>query len=63
MFILNRRDVSKLEPAFCGLRASLEKAFEYRSGDLIYLKTDPIYDRLRREPRFEDLVRRIGFQT
>ncbi len=41
----------------------MEKAFEDRSGDLIYLKTDPIYDRLRSEPRFANLLRRIGFQT
>jgi hypothetical protein len=40
----------------------LERAFDYRSGDLIYLKTDSIYDRLSRESRFTDLLRRIGFQ-
>jgi DNA-binding winged helix-turn-helix (wHTH) protein/TolB-like protein len=38
----------------------LEKAYQYRSGDLIYLKTDTIYDPLRSDPRFTDLLRRVG---
>ena len=38
----------------------LEKAYAERSMILIYLKTDPELDPLRSEPRFTDLIRRIG---
>ncbi len=38
----------------------LQKAYQYRSGDLIYLKTDAIYDPLRSDARFIDLLRRVG---
>lgn len=39
----------------------LGKAFEDRSGWLIYLKTDPIYEPLRSDPKFKNLVRRVGY--
>ncbi len=38
----------------------LGKMFEARDGMLIWLKADPDYDGLRSEPRFQDLVRRVG---
>jgi len=38
----------------------LEKAFAERSNWLAYLAVDPIFDGLRAEPRFQELVRRIG---
>lgn len=38
----------------------LEKAFEERSNYLAYLKVFPILDPLRADPRFADLVRRVG---
>ena len=38
----------------------LEKAYEERSGLLIWLKVWPIFDYLRRDARFVDLLRRIG---
>jgi hypothetical protein len=38
----------------------LEQAYRQRSNSLTGLKVDPIYDPLRGEPRFQQLVRRIG---
>ena len=41
--------------------AWLEKAFQERSNLLCYLLTDPAFDSLRAHPRFQDLLKRIGF--
>jgi tetratricopeptide (TPR) repeat protein len=41
----------------------LEKAYEERSGLLIWLKVWPIFDQLRSDVRFVRLLRRIGFAT
>ncbi|HJQ64877.1 MAG TPA: tetratricopeptide repeat protein, partial [Gemmatimonadales bacterium] len=38
----------------------LERAFQARSAGMIYLHLDPGYAPLRADPRFADLVRRIG---
>ncbi len=38
----------------------LERAYGERSNSMIYLRADPGWDPLRRDPRFEKLVRRIG---
>jgi TolB-like protein len=38
----------------------LEEAYEARDVGLIYLKVDPCLDPLRSDPRFDDLVRRVG---
>lgn len=40
--------------------AWLDKAFQERSNYLVYLKVFPILDPLRSDPRYADLVRRIG---
>jgi tetratricopeptide (TPR) repeat protein len=40
--------------------ASLQKAYEEHSISLPSLKVDPIYDPLRSDPRFQDLLRRLG---
>jgi len=38
----------------------LEKAYDERTNSLAYLKVSAIWDPLRSDPRFADLVRRIG---
>ena len=50
--------VGQLDKAF----ASLERAFQARSAGLIYLHVDPGYAPLRQDPRYADLVKRIGLR-
>lgn len=38
----------------------LNKAYEARADALIWLKVDPRYDNLRSDPRFSDLLKRVG---
>ena len=40
--------------------AWLEKSYLRRSPRLALLKVDPRYDKLRGDPRFADLLRRVG---
>jgi len=40
--------------------AWLERAYGEQSNFLIYLKVFPLFDPLRGDPRFQDLVRRVG---
>ena len=39
----------------------LEKAYEERVSQLVYIQIDPVFDPLRSDPRFQDLVRRMNF--
>jgi len=40
--------------------AWLERAFEARSGEMIWIKLYPYFEKLYTNPRFGDLVRRVG---
>jgi TolB-like protein/DNA-binding winged helix-turn-helix (wHTH) protein/Flp pilus assembly protein TadD len=40
--------------------ASLEKAYDEHDPKLRWLKTEPIFEGLRSDPRFQNLIRRVG---
>jgi len=40
--------------------AWLEKEFEQRDNPIVFLKAEPLFDPLRSDPRFQDLLRRVG---
>jgi TolB-like protein/Flp pilus assembly protein TadD len=50
--------VGDLDKAF----AALERAYQARSAGLIYLHLDPGYEPLRADPRYAELVERIGLR-
>ena len=54
---INYTWIGETEKAF----ASLERAYELREPSMIYLKWNPDLDSIRSDPRFDDLVRRVGF--
>jgi hypothetical protein len=66
---LNRRqpmDPMVIASAYVGMGDSdqaiawLEKAYAQHSNGLTVLAVDPAYDPLRGDPRFQDLLRRVG---
>jgi hypothetical protein len=40
--------------------AWLERGYQEHSNAMTALKVDPMYDPLRGDPRFQDLIRRVG---
>lgn len=56
--ILGREDAALLDEAFIWL----DDACESRSEYLVYINVDPIFDQLREDPRFRQLLRRIGLE-
>ena len=40
--------------------ALLEEAYQQHDGVVVYLKSDPIWDPIRSDPRFKELIRRVG---
>ena len=54
----------------CALLGDLDNAFDWlgkacdgRAGPLVYLKVEPGFDKLRSDPRFGDLLCRIGLSS
>ncbi|MEQ1646603.1 MAG: hypothetical protein ABL959_24325, partial [Pyrinomonadaceae bacterium] len=39
----------------------LEASYAEREGHMVMLKVDPRFDVLRDDPRFQDLIRKVGF--
>lgn len=39
---------------------SLEKGYSNHEAEIIYLRADPSWDPIRTDPRFQDLIRRVG---
>jgi tetratricopeptide (TPR) repeat protein len=48
--------LGEADPAF----EWLERTFQERSDALVYLKVEPAFDSLREDPRFRELVQRVG---
>lgn len=70
--LLNPRhpvDPQVIAQAYAGLGdkdqsvAWLEKAYAAHSNELVSLKVSPEYDSLRSDPRFQDLLRRVGLDN
>jgi serine/threonine-protein kinase len=39
----------------------LKKGYEERNEDMIYMKIEPVLDPIRSDPRFQELIRSVGF--
>ncbi len=68
---IDRTGIGRYEIAlvYAGLKENdnafewLEKAFQARDKGLTYLKIDPCLDPLRPDPRFQNLIKRVGVPT
>jgi len=40
----------------------LTKAYEEHSGQIVWIKVDPFYKNLRSDPRYKELLKKIGFE-
>jgi len=68
---IEKTDIGRYEIAlvYAGLKENdnafewLEKAFQARDKGLTYLKIDPCLDPLRSDPRFQDLIKRVGIPS
>jgi hypothetical protein len=38
----------------------LEKAFQERDSRIVALRVEPVFENFRSDPRFQDLIKRIG---
>jgi TolB-like protein/Tfp pilus assembly protein PilF len=67
----NSETLDVIEMAICNANlGNADKAFEYlekglndRRVGLVFLKVDYVWDKIRSDPRFADLVRRVGLNT
>jgi hypothetical protein len=53
---VDRRDLGEKDRAF----SLLEKAYKEKSGGLPFIKSAPNFDALRSDPRYADLLKRMG---
>jgi tetratricopeptide (TPR) repeat protein len=66
-----RYDISSLHMAYVHIGLGnvdrafewLEKSYQERAGLLVFLKVEPIFDPLRSDPRFAELLRRLQFSS
>jgi len=42
--------------------AWLERGYQERDSKMVFLKVEPKWNNLRSDPRFQDLLRRVGFK-
>ena len=58
-FALIHAELGEYDAAF----ARMDEALEARHGELVFMALSPWFDALRPDPRFDDLLRRIGLEN